>query len=143
MKVNLRFLTLSAIVLSLLTGFILYRKFNNQAYCPDPVLANFKAGKTYNPPSKVVVKPWRGEHNVYAVFMLPIEVQSRKYLLVNIPEAGSYCGGTERVGTNFEGIQAKPGYYLVKASLKTRTSSLLIARGFLTQLKDPRNWNLV
>jgi hypothetical protein len=143
MKVNLRFLTLSAIVLSLLTSFILYRKFNNQAYCPDPVLANFKAGKTYNSPSKVVVKPWKGEHNVYAVFMLPSQVQSRKYLLVNIPESGTYCGGTERVGTDFEGVQAKPGYYLVKASLKTRTSSLLIARGFLTQLKDPRNWNLV
>jgi hypothetical protein len=75
--------------------------------------------------------------------MLPDEVKSRKNLVVTIPKAGTFCGEMERVGTSFEGVEAQPGYYLVKASLKTRTSTLLIARGFLNQLKDSRNWHLV
>jgi hypothetical protein len=145
MKVSLRYLTLSAIILLVsFTGFALYRKkIKNQSSCPEAVLANFRKGKTYGTPYKVVVKPWKGQHNVYAVFMLPNEEKPRKNLVVSLPGSGTYCGQTERVGTHFEGIEAQPGHYLVKASLKTRTSTVLIARGFLKQLKDPRNWNLV
>ncbi|HEY9638503.1 MAG TPA: hypothetical protein V6D14_34280 [Coleofasciculaceae cyanobacterium] len=140
----LKLLTLSLLLLGLLTAFFLYRKkFQYQSYCAEPVLANLKQGKTYGFPEKVVVKPWDGRHNVYAVFMLANDVKPNKSLIVSLPSAGNYCGGIERVETGFEGVEAKPGYYLVKASLKTRTSTLLITRGFLQQLKDPRNWNLV
>lgn len=146
MKVNPKvFPPLAIFVLVLfLAGFAIYRKkFQYQSYCPEPVLVNYKAGKTYGHPAKVVVKPWNGRHNVYAVFMLPNTVKSRKSLIINIPGVGTYCGASERVGTSFEGVEAKPGYYLVKASLQTRTTTLLIARGYLNYLRDPQNWNLV
>jgi hypothetical protein len=146
MKVNPKIFPPLAIfmLLVLFTSFVVYRKkFQYQSYCPEPVLANFKAGKIYGHPNKVVVQPWNGRHNVYAIFMLPNEIKRGKTLIVNIPGGGTYCGAMERVGTSFEGVEAEPGHYLVKASLRTRTSTLLIARGFLKQLKDPRNWNLV
>lgn len=146
MKINLKvFPPLVIFVLVLfLTGFLIYRKkFQYRSYCPEPVLANYKAGKTYGHPYKVVIKPWHGRHNVYAVFMLPNTVNPRKALIVNIPGVGSYCGASQRLGTSFEGVEAEPGYYFVKASLRTRTTTLLIARGFLKYLKDPRNWSLV
>ena len=143
MKINHFFFTLVAIILVSFIGFSLYKKFNDQSGCPEPVLANFKAGKTYSHPYQVIVRPWNGRHNVYAVFMVPVEQKAGKNLIVTIKGAGTYCGKAWRVGTEHEGIQAKPGYYLMKANLRTRTSSLLIARGFIKQLKDPRNWNLV
>jgi hypothetical protein len=143
MKVNQICLALTAILFVACISFAFYKKFNDQSSCPEPVLANFKAGKTYGLPYQVIVQPWNGRHNVYAIFMLPVEQKSGKTLLVSIKGSGTYCGKAWRVGTEYEGIQAKPGYYLIKAGLKTRTSSLLIARGFIKQLKDPRNWNLV
>ncbi|NEQ20474.1 MAG: hypothetical protein F6K28_14765 [Microcoleus sp. SIO2G3] len=143
MKINHLFFTLVALVLVSFIGFTLYKKFSNQSGCPEPVLANFKAGQTYGPPYKVIVQPWNGRHNVYAIFMVPVEQKSGKNLIVTLKGGRTYCGRAWRVGTEYEGIQAKPGYYLMKAALKTRTSSLLIAQGFIKQLKDPRNWNLV
>lgn len=144
MKVNLRFFTINVIILSMLfSGLVLYKKINNKSACSEAVLTAFQNGKSYGPAYKVVVEPWNGPHNVYAVFMFPNEIKSKRSLVVNIPNMGTYCGTTKKVGTKFEGIQAKPGYYLVTAHLKTRTSALLIARGFLEQLKDPRNWSLV
>jgi hypothetical protein len=143
MKVNRIYLGLIAILFVACISFAFYRKFNDQSSCPEPVLANFQAGKTYGPPYQVIVKPWNGRHNVYAIFMLPVEQKAGKNLIVSIKGGRTYCGRAWRVGTEYEGIQAKPGYYLIKAGLRTRTSSLLIARGFRKQLKNPRNWNLV
>lgn len=146
MKVNPKVFPPLAIfvLLVLLAGFVIYRKkFQYQSYCPAPVLEHYKAGRTYGHPYKVVIQPWNGRHNVYAVFMLPNTVRSRKSLIIDIPGVGTYCGASERVGTSFAGVEAKPGYYLVKASLQTRTTTLLITRGLLNYLKDPKNWNLV
>jgi hypothetical protein len=75
--------------------------------------------------------------------MLPIEDRTAKLLVLSIPGAGTFCGGAHDVGTNFEGIKAKPGYYLIKTNLRTRISIWLITRGFTNQLKDSRNWQLI
>lgn len=139
-----KLLALSTVLLILVTGFIIYRKkIRNQSYCAQPILDNLKQGKTFGIPQKVVVEPWNGRHNVYAIFMLPVEERARKNLVVAIPKAGTFCGSTQKLGTEFDGIQAKPGYYLVKATLRTRTTSVLIAKGFFNQLKDLRNWHIV
>jgi hypothetical protein len=144
MKMPVKLLTLSAVLLILVTGFVIYRKkFQYQSYCAQPVLNNLNQGKTFGIPQKVVVQPWSGRHNVYAIFMIPVEERARKHLVVTIPKAGTFCGETQKVGTEYDGIQAKPGYYLLKANLRTRTTSLLITKGFLNQLKDIRNWHIV
>lgn len=128
-----------------LSQFVFYKldiKLTKLSKCPEEVLSRLDEVKT-QVPDKIVMKPWNGRHNVYGIFMLPIEDNSSKRLVISIPGAGNYCGGTHNVGTSFEGIQAKPGYYLVKACLRTRTSTLLIVRGFGEQLKDVRNWRLI
>lgn len=125
------------------TIFLVKNKLYNRSKCPEAVLCRLDEVLTQLTPCQVVIKPWNGRHNVYGIFMLPLEDKSVKRLVVHIQGAGTYCGGAERVGTSFEGIQAKPGYYLVKACLRTRTSTLLIVRGFGEQLKDVRNWRLI
>lgn len=144
-KMDIKVLTVSAFlfVMVLFPSYVFYRKVTNKSVCSDSVITDFKNGKTHGTPYRVVIQPWNGRHNVYAVFMLPKGVKPRGSLLVKIPNVGMYCGRTQRLGSSYEGIQAKPGYYLMKANLKTRTSALLIARGYLNQLKDPNNWNLI
>jgi hypothetical protein len=123
--------------------FRVENKIYNRSRCPQDVLSKLDQVLTQATPCKIVVKPWNGRHNVYGVFMLPVENQSGKMLVVHIPGVRTFCGATERVGTSFEGIQAKPGYYLVKAYLRTRISTWLIVRGLGKQLKDIRNWRLI
>lgn len=128
-----------------LSQFVFYKldiKLTKLSKCPEEVLSRLDEVKT-QVPDKIVMKPWNGRHNVYGIFMLPIEDNSSKRLVISIPGAGNYCGGTHNVGTSFEGIQAKPGYYLLKANFRTRTSTWLIARGFANQLENSLNWKLV
>jgi hypothetical protein len=139
----LRFsLILISIALSQLTTYTLDRKITKRSKCPEKILASSNEVKTQAVPYKIVFKPWNGRHNVHGIFMLPVEDKSAKILVVRIPGAGTFCGGAHNVGTSFEGIQAKPGYYLIKTNFRTRTSIWLIARGFPIQLKDSRNWIL-
>lgn len=123
--------------------FLFRNKLHIYSDCPEYILSQLNEVLTQVTPSQIVIKPWNGRHNVYAIFMLPIDDKSVKRLVVHIEGAGTYCGGAERVGTSFEGIDAQPGYYLVKAYLRTRTSTWLIVRGFGEQLNDPRNWRLI
>lgn len=135
------------IIRRLLRVFFFFKNIRKELYyrstCPEEVLARLDEALISLTPCRVVIEPWKGRHNVYAIFMLPIEDKSQKWLVVHIQEGETYCGGIERVGTGFEGLQAKPGYQLVKACLRTRTSTRLIVRGFGEQLKDPQNWRLI
>ncbi|PZV13568.1 MAG: hypothetical protein DCF20_15050 [Pseudanabaena sp.] len=45
----------------------------NQSLCPPPTDKLSKSNSLKFHPIKVVTKPWRGEHNVYAIFALPLE----------------------------------------------------------------------
>jgi hypothetical protein len=113
---------------------------------PKEILDNLNKAKSPEYPYKIFLKPWHGRHHVHGIFMLPIaDKSSPKMLVISIPGAGTFCGGAYNysVGNSFEGIQSKPGYYLLKANFRTRTYMWLIARGFANQLKDPRNWRLI
>jgi hypothetical protein len=111
--------------------------------CPEEIFPNLNVRKTQATPYKLIIKPWEGRHNVHGIFMLPMEDRTGKLLFLNIPGAGTFCGGAHDVGTYFEGIEAKPGYYFVKTNLRTRTSIWLITKGFSEQLQDSRNWQLI
>lgn len=130
----------------LIIGPKLEKIITYRSKCPEEVLARLNENKTGIPPDKIVVTPWRGRHHVHGIFMLPVEDKSSKMLVVSISGAGTFCGGVhnfQNVGTSFEGIQAKPGHYLLKANFRTRTSTWLIVRGFANQLNDSRNWRLI
>lgn len=115
----------------------------NLSKCPEEILARLDERELQNPPSKIVIKPWRGRHNVHGIFMLPVEDKSSKMLVLHVPGSGTYCGGSQDVGTSFEGVEAQPGYYLLRGNFRTRTATWLIARGFVNQLKDSHNWRLI
>lgn len=134
---------LISICFSSLVIYKLDKNFNNISRCPEEILVRLNEANPQTSPSKIVIKPWKGRHNVHGIFMLPVEDKSAKRLVVRIPGAGTFCGGAHKVGTSFEGIQAKPGYYLIKTNFRTRTSIWLIARGFANQLKDSQNWKVI
>ncbi len=114
--------------------------------CPEEVLASLSEVKTQAYPYQIILNPWYGRHHVHGIFMLPVaNNSSNKMLVISVPGAGTFCGGAfnYNVGNSFYGIQAKPGYYLLKANFRTRTSIWLIARGYANELKDSRNWRLI
>jgi hypothetical protein len=144
---RLKLLGIGFILISLLLlRWIIYKldnNFTNISKCPEEVLAKIHEINPELIPSKIVIKPWKGRHNVHGIFILPAEDQSPKLLVLRIAGAGTFCGGAHNIGTSFEGIQAKPGYYLLRTNLRTRTSIWLIARGFANQLNDSHNWRLI
>lgn len=146
---RLKFLGISlvfiSIALSQLAIYKLDKKLTKRSKCPEEILARLNAVNTQVHPDKIVLKPWKGRHHAHAVFILPSEDKSSKMLVVHIPGAGTFCGGRNNydIGTQFEGIQAKPGYYLIKTNFRTRTAIWLMARGFATQLQDSQNWRLM
>ena len=148
MKIVIKFLLgVSIIVISLPIAQVALapadRILTHLSKCPEEILTRLNEVEIKEYPAKVVVKPWRGRHNVHGIFMLPIEDKSSKMLVLHVPGSGTYCGGAYEVGTHFEGVKAQPGYYLIKGNFRTRTATWLIARGFGNQLKNSHNWRLI
>lgn len=115
----------------------------------SPVLGCYQWGfsvntpKYYTHPEKIVVKPWRGQHNVFAIFMIPGGHLNDKLFTLNIPGENTFCGVLAFGGTvEAEGVRAKPGYYLMKALLNTRTALWVISQGKSDELKQPMNWKV-
>jgi hypothetical protein len=133
------FFALNALLLSLYGWMIIDQQQELLSTCSS-IADQDDAPPLY--PTKVVVQPWQGQHQVYGIFAIPLERVSSRRVMISIPGAGTYCGGITRVGSNVEGMQAPPKHYLVKANLRTRTAASLVTRGYLNQLQEPRNWEL-
>lgn len=101
-----------------------------------------KTTKSYIHPQKVVVRPWLGEHNVYGVFMLPNNYLHDRLIRVNLPVNQTLCGVVANPSQTIAGINAKPGHYLVKAYLQTRTAIRFTLTGKINDLKELKNWQL-
>ncbi len=102
-----------------------------------------RGAKYYIHPDKVVVKPWRGRHHVYGIFMIPRGSINDHLFKVTIKGNDNACGTITSSGMTFaEGIYAKPGYYLMRGHLNTRSAILLILQGKIYQLKQPKNWKV-
>jgi hypothetical protein len=102
-----------------------------------------KGEKYYAHPEKIVVKPWVGPHNVYGMFMIPDGYRNDFFFTVTIDKTDVHCGVMDEVATKFAaGVNAKPGYYLIKGLLNTRVALQLIIQGKGDQLKQPQNWRV-
>lgn len=93
-------------------------------------------------PIKLVVKPWRGPHHVYGIFMIPEDYKPNREAVLDVKGVSTYNKTIYSRGQETEGIQAKPGYYLAKVFIKTRTTLKLSAKGSFNQLRQPCNWTL-
>jgi hypothetical protein len=99
--------------------------------------------KYYTHPEKLVVQPWRGQHHVFGMFMIPGGYLNDTLFTVTIEGNETLCGVLGFAGTGFaEGVYAKPGYYLMKGLLNTRTAFWLIVQGKGEQLQQPLNWTV-
>ncbi|WP_174764050.1 MULTISPECIES: hypothetical protein [unclassified Anabaena] len=98
--------------------------------------------QSYLHPEKVVVRPWLGQHHVYAVFMLPNNYVYDRLITINLPVNKKFCGITINPSQTIDEINAKPGHYLVKGYLQTRTALRLISTGKINDLKQIKSWQL-
>lgn len=116
---------------------------NQYSLCPQqPQGRTLDNGRKQFYPMKLVVEPWRGEHNVYAIFALPEE-----YLYTS-RQAQMLVKGT---GTQWDVTIANPalynlttpdGYFLVIGFFRTRVALWRFVTGSFDQLQDPCNWVL-
>lgn len=137
-------LTFISTAFALLNGWILPRKPGEVSRCPREVLTALDTTSDRIHPQKVVVRPWKGRHQVYAVFVLPDDYEADNPVVVSIEGEMTYCAGKPvRVkGDEFQRVYAKPGEDIFVARFRTRTASWLIAQGKVEPLKQPHNWSL-
>ncbi|HIK07423.1 MAG TPA: hypothetical protein IGS40_22485 [Trichormus sp. M33_DOE_039] len=104
---------------------------------------NTPKNKYYTVAETIVVRPWLGQHNVYAVFMIPNGYQYEYLFKLNLPGERTYCGVIHRANQSVvDGVVAKPGYYLLKGYINTRIALSLMIQGKLNQLKQSQHWEL-
>lgn len=104
---------------------------------------NTKQPKYYTSAEKIMIRPWLGQHHVYAVFMIPNSYQHEYLFKLDWPKEKTRCGVIHRLEQRVvDGVVAKPGYYLLKGYLNTRIALSLIMQGKLNQLRQLQNWQL-
>ncbi len=93
-------------------------------------------------PIKIVVKPWRGEHNVYALFAVPLQYRDSDYRYKLLVKGSDTPWDASPANERLYGLTAPEGYFLAIGFFKTRLSLLYLVSGRFGNLKDPCNWTL-
>ncbi|MBD2594916.1 hypothetical protein H6G74_11320 [Nostoc spongiaeforme FACHB-130] len=93
--------------------------------------------------SQVVVQPWRGEHHVYGIFMVPDEYKQAPFFVLSVQGVGNYCSKPFGYSQNYDDVFAQPGTHLIRYYLRTRLALRLIVQGLYLQLNDQQNWVLI
>lgn len=102
-----------------------------------------KKVKYYTSPQKIVIQPWRGQHQVYAIFQIPPGYEHDALFRLSIPGKSDYCGGVFPLEQNMMmSVKTQNRYYLLQGYLNTRIALSLIAQGKFNQLKQPENWQV-
>jgi hypothetical protein len=92
--------------------------------------------------TKVVVKPWRGEHHVYGIFTVPDKYKEAPFFVLTVPGFGNDCSRPFGYRQRVDDVAAAPGTHLVRDYLRTRIALRLILQGMYNQLNNKENWTL-
>ena len=92
--------------------------------------------------TKVVVKPWYGEHQVYAIFRVPNKYERSPFFVLTVKGVGSSCEKPFGSFQNIDGVSAAPGTHLIRDYIRTRLALRMILQGLYNQLSDKQNWTL-
>jgi hypothetical protein len=95
---------------------------------------------------KTVVRPWRGPHHVYGLFIIPSQfVEAKRYAItISVEGVLYYCMWVEKsVRQRRQIISAEPGGYLVREYMPTRVALWFLINGRLGDLRRPENWAIV
>ncbi|MGV0023631.1 hypothetical protein [Phormidesmis priestleyi] len=121
--------------------------------CPDFITQASSANTTQIiHPTEVIVKPWRGRHHVYGVFVLPPGYEATDFFQISLEDGGSYCGkvaGLDNLvpdpsvdSSDLSFWKLQSDRVVVLGRLRTRTALWLISKGKNGQLNHPQNWSL-
>ncbi len=145
-KLNLRkrqlVYTIAALALLGIPKLVLSLEQPPEFNCPVGDLLPLEPDTYKTHPTKLMVKPWRGQHNVYAIFMIPKGYKPGRLGVLDIKDVAKYEQPVFSEGKWHDGVQAKPGYYLVKVFVKTRVALKWTAKGDFNSLRQPCNWTL-
>lgn len=150
-----RIAIVSVVGLLLLTvGYKAYqfRKPGAISICSEDTIQTFIRARNAKPnstittihPTNVVVEPWQGRHNIFAVFQVPQGFQPNPSFIVMV-NGIPYCGYVESTGSEFNDLMITPAQASqpVLAKFRTRTALWLITKGQGEHLKQSQNWWLV
>lgn len=93
-------------------------------------------------PIKIVAQPWRGEHNVYAIFAVPLQykkIYERSKMLVKGSDTPWYVTLTD--GQEY-GVKTPEGHFLLIGFFRTRLALWYWINGKFADLQQPCNWTL-
>ncbi len=136
-----RNLTYILILLLSLIIVILWWPLNDSDCDSEPFMAS-KTQKYEVHATKVVVQPWHGEHQIYAIFMVPNKYERSPFFILTVKGVGNSCEKPFGSYQNIDGISAAPGTHLIKDHIRTRLALRLILLGLYDQLNDKQNWTL-
>ena len=96
-------------------------------------------------PSKVIVRPWFGQHQAFGIFMVPLRYRSgRTYSGTISAESfiGEFIPDSQPQVQQIDDVVAQPGYYLVRGYIPTRIVLWFLLSGQFGDLRTPCNWRL-
>ena len=97
-------------------------------------------------PTKVVVEPWNGRHQVYGIFMVPNRYKDERMYSATVSVQG-FDGrlilGRSPENVYKEDVVAEPGYHLKRGYVPTRVALWFLFTGQSGDLRAPCNWALV
>jgi hypothetical protein len=120
----------------------LFATITAKNYCPPTILDRARSTPVSIHPRQVVVKPWKGRHHVYAVFVVPGGYRSDQRVTIALDQNETYCGYVVPADAQELGLQVAPGEYAMLGLFRTRTTIGLLAQGKKAQLEQPTNWTL-
>lgn len=115
---------------------------SDDTQCNSEAFLASKTQKFQVPATKVVVQPWRGEHHVYGIFMVPDEYKKTPFFVLTVKGGESKCSKPFGYSQNYDDIFAEPNTHLIRNYFKTRIALRLILQGLYSQLNNPQNWTL-
>jgi hypothetical protein len=127
-------------ILSLSTVTLLWPV--NDSQCDSEAFLASNTNKFQVQATKVVVQPWRGKHHVYGLFIVPDKYKKAPFFVLNVKGFADKCSQPFGYHEKYDDISAKPGTYLVRDYMRTRTALRLIIQGLYGQINDKQNWTL-
>ena len=92
---------------------------------------------------KVVAGPWKGPHQVYGIFMVPIRYKDDRLYSTRVRVQGFDGGQTSPEPEYSDSTAAQPGYYLKQIYVPTRLALWFLVSGLFGDLRMPCHWTLV
>jgi hypothetical protein len=114
----------------------------NDIDCNAELFLRSKTPKFQVHATKVVVKPWLGEHHVYGIFMVPDKYKEPPFFILTVKGLGSFCEKPFGNSQYYDDIFAEPGTHIIRDYIRTRLALRLILQGLYFQLHDKYNWSL-